>query len=392
MTQVLTAFSVEPDNPEKAVEDILGQLDLEHKLLKNTVGLLFGYVDFINSGVVKILSSKLPFDVLGCTSQGFVLHQAAEEIMLTLMVLTSDEAEFSVALSPPLTPQSDTEASITELYRQAAAPLKGDPSLMFMFPPLSHAILTNRALNALNRESGGIPLFGTVAVDIAAKIRTPQSIFNGEAWKDRIPLLLITGIRQFKFFLTALPGQNLLHQQAVVTAVEGNRIIDLDKRPAIEYLQKVGLVQGEGSLDILYAFPMEVNFHDGKPPRMLALYNINSDGSITCGASIPVGSTLYINSIGSNLVLETTSHIISRIKDEWIRHKEYGGLLIFSCFSRNMALADPSDEMTVVQNQLKDFPLPYLFLYAGGEYCPIYTENGLMSNGFHQYTIVACLF
>ncbi|MDR0388204.1 MAG: FIST C-terminal domain-containing protein [Treponema sp.] len=392
MTQVLTAFSLEPDNVEKAVEDILGQLDLEHKLLKNTVGLLFGYVDFINSGVVKALCAKLPFDVLGGTSQGLVLHQAAEEVMLTLMVLTSNEAEFSVALSRPLTPQNDTEACIVELYRQAAASLKGTPSLMFLFPPLSPAALLGRTLDALNHESGGIPFFGAVAVDMATKIRTPLSIFNGEAWEDRIPLLLISGIREFKFFLMALPRQSLLHQEAVITAAEDNRIIDLDKKPAIDYLRKVGLIQGEGSLDILYAFPLEVNFCDGKPPRIFAIYNINPDGSITCGGPVPVGSTVYIGSTNSGMVLETASHITSLIKDEWVKHKDYGGLLIFSCFSRNMALADPTDEMVAIQNHLKDFPLPYIFLYAGGEYCPLYTENGLTVNGFHQYTITACLF
>jgi hypothetical protein len=392
MTQVLTAFSLEPDNAEKAVEDILGQLDLEHKLLKNTVGLLFGYVDFINSGVVKSLCAKLPFDVLGCSSQGFVLHQAAEEVMLTLMVLTSNEAEFSAALSPPLTSQSDTEACIAALYRQAAASLKGSPSLMFLFPPLFPAVLSGRALNALNRESGGIPLFGAIAVDVSTRTRTPIAIFNGEAWEDRIPLLLISGIREFKFFCVALPGQALLPQQAVITAAEANRIITLNEKPAVDYLRKVGLIQGEGSLDIPYVFPVGVNFCDGQPPRIFVIYSINPDGSITCGGPAPVGSAIYIGSANSDMVLETASHITSLIKDELAKHKEYGGLLIFSCFSRNMTLADPSDEMAVIQNHLKDIPLPYLFLYAGGEYCPLYTETGLPVNGFHQYTITACLF
>jgi hypothetical protein len=392
MIRVLTAFSMEPDEPENVVEDIFGQLDLERNLLNNTVGLLFGYMDFINSGAVKALCSKLPFDVLGCTSQGFVLHQAAEEAMLTLMVLTSDEAEFSAALSYSLTPQADTEACITDLYRRAAAPLKGSPSLMFMYPPLSYTIMTDRVLDTLNRESGGIPLFGAISMDVTTKIRTPLSIFNGEAYEDRIPLLLITGVRKLKFFLTALPKQTYLRRSAVVTEMEGNRIIKLDDRPALNYLKKIGLVQGESSFDVMYAFPIEVNFRDGTPPRMLAIYNINPDGSITCGAPIPVGSTLCIGSIGSKLVLETAAYITNQIKSELDKEAGYCGLLISACFSRNIVLSDPAEEMTVIQNQLKDFPLPYLFLYAGGEYCPTYTETGQTVNGFYQYTIIACLF
>jgi hypothetical protein len=283
------------------------------------------------------------------------------------------------------------EACIAGLYRRAAAPLKESPSLMFMFPPPSYITQTDRVLDILNRESGGVPLFGTIAVDIATEVRTPLSIFNGEACGDRIPLLLITGVRKFKFFFMALPGQTRLRQQAVVTEAEDVRIISLNKEPAVNYLKQVGLVQGEGSLDILYAFPLEVNFHDGNPPRIFGMYHINPDGSITCGSPIPAGSTVYIGSIGSDPVLETASRITGQIKSELDQNKEYCGLLIFSCFSRTLVLPDPSDEMTIIQNRLKDFPLPYLFLYAGGEYCPVYTEKGL-TNGFHQYTIIACLF
>jgi hypothetical protein len=316
----------------------------------------------------------------------------AEEIMLTVMVLTSDEAEFSAALSDPLTPQTDMEANITELYRRAAAPLKERPSLMFIFPPLSHAILPSRLVDVLDRESGGIPLFGTMAVDIVIKIRIPLSIFNGEGWQDRIPLLLITGIRDPKFFLLALPRQDLLQQQAVVTGVEGNRITALDRGPAINFLKKIGLIQGEGFLDVLYAFPLEVDFHDGKPPRTFTIYAIEPDGSLVCGDLVPIGSTISLRSVGSDLVLETASCIVDKIRDEWAKSKNYHGLLIFSCFSRNVVLSDPAEEMTSVHERLTDFPLPYLFLYSAGEYCPIHTENGPGVNGFYQYTIIACLF
>jgi hypothetical protein len=392
MIQVLTAFSKEPDNPEKVVADILQQLDLEHKRLKNAVGLLFGYVDFVNSGAVKALCAKLPFDVLGCTSQGFALHQAAEEIMLTLMVLTGDEVEFSAVLSEPLTPQTDMEANITELYRRAAAPLQEKPSLIFMFFPMSYAVLPGPAFEALDRESGGVPLFGSVAVDIATEIRTPQTIFNGETWKDRMSLVLITGIRDFKFFLMTLPRQDVLLQHAVVTEAEDNRIIALDHGPVINYFKKIGMIQEGGLLDIPYAFPLEVDFHDGKPPRTFAIYTTNPDGSISCGGSIPVGSIISLNSIGSKLVLETASRIANQIKDEWGKSKKYHGLLIIACFSRNVALADPNEEMAAIQSELADFPLPYFFLYAGGEYCPTHTETGQLANGFYQYSIIACLF
>jgi hypothetical protein len=109
---------------------------------------------------------------------------------------------------------------------------------------------------------------------------------------------------------------------------------------------------------------------------------------MVCGGPVPVGSALRITSVKSDLVLETASYIANQVK------KEQGGngLLIFSCFSRNVVLPDSQEEMRVIETALRDFPLPFLFLYAGGEYCPRYTDSGQTVNRFHQYTIIACLF
>jgi hypothetical protein len=125
---------------------------------------------------------------------------------------------------------------------------------------------------------------------------------------------------------------------------------------------------------------------------MFAIYTIDPDGSITCGGPIPVGSAISLRSINGSLALKTASRITKQIKDEWAKSGKYHGLLIIACFSRNIALSDPMEEILIIQNELTDFPLPYLFLYAGGEYCPNPMENKQIVNEFHQYTIIACLF
>jgi hypothetical protein len=283
------------------------------------------------------------------------------------------------------------ETCIAAFYQQAAASLKGPSSMMFIFPSIRYTALSNQIFNTLDRVSGGIPLFGILSINVRNELNTPSSIFNGETYQDRIPLLLIGGIKKFKFFQTFLPEQTRFHQKAMVTAAADNRIIELDNEPAVNYLKKLGLAE-EDDLNVLYAFPAEINFHNEKPPRMFAVYNTNSDGSITCGIPVPVGATVRIGFLDSKLVLETAVSIVDQIKHELSTNKGYCGLLIFDCFNRNMALADPLEEMLVVQKQLQDFPLPYLFLYAGGEFCPGYTENGRIVNAFHQYTVIACLF
>ncbi|MDR3200113.1 MAG: FIST C-terminal domain-containing protein [Spirochaetales bacterium] len=375
---------MDPDDTVKAVESILKQLDLKHNLLKNSVGLLFCYVDFLTSGMVKELSSRLPFEVVGCTSLGFSVPGAAEEIMFILMVLTSDDVEFSTGISEPLA--QNAEERIAELYRRTAGERTAKPALVFTFPPLIHNLSGNTVVDVLDRVSGGSPIIGGVAEDAGVAIRSPQTIYNGSAYPDRLPLLLIFGDVKVRFLLDFLPGEMIFNQQAVITKAEGNRLISLDNMPAAAFMEKIGLIR-KGMIDVLYAFPISVDYHDGLEPRVFTIYNVNDDGSLTSGSSIPPGGTLRIGSVTSDLVMESAVHITELIKKGAARE----GVLIFSCFSRSLACEDPNAELKLVNKQLESFPAPYIFLYVSGEICPVYTEQKDLINRFHQYTIVVCV-
>ncbi|MDR1319781.1 MAG: hypothetical protein LBJ90_09155, partial [Treponema sp.] len=68
MIKMLTAFTEEIDDVEGSVSDLLGQLDLDRKRLANSLGIIHCFSDFVDSGVVKALSAKIPFDTVGCTT------------------------------------------------------------------------------------------------------------------------------------------------------------------------------------------------------------------------------------------------------------------------------------------------------------------------------------
>jgi hypothetical protein len=159
------------------------------------VGLLFCYLDFITSGVVRELSARLPFTAAGCTTQGIIVSGKADEIMLALMVLTSDDVEFSTGISEPL--DTDEERRILDLYQGAAkgagASRPAKPSLIFAFPPLIGSLSGNSIVGVLDRASRGTPLFGSFAIDVADTIRSPMTIYKGEAYTSRMPLILFYG-------------------------------------------------------------------------------------------------------------------------------------------------------------------------------------------------------
>ncbi|MDR1933127.1 MAG: FIST C-terminal domain-containing protein [Spirochaetales bacterium] len=386
MIRALTAYTTEPDNVDGAVHDILEQLDLEKNLLAHSTGILFCYLDFITTGVLKALCDSLPFDVTGCTSMGFAAPGAAGEIMLTLLVLTSDDIEFSAGLSEPLA--QEVKECTAELYRRVSQQQAVKPSFIFASAPLSFS--GDIVVDALDQASGGVPVFGIAAVDVEAQVRSPLVIYNGGAYPDRLALLTLTGGVKAKFFMDRLPGELHLDKQAVITSVEDNRIITLDNMPAVDCLEKIGLVEkgvaGKKLYNVMYAFPISVEYPDSRETKVFTVYGINADGSLTSGSSIPPGGTMRIGSVTSDLVLKSAAHITDLIK----KSGDCDVILIFSCFSHNLALMDSQDELKLIQEQAAGFSAPHIWAYAGGEICPRYTTEGQLTNRFFQYTIIAC--
>jgi hypothetical protein len=263
-----------------------------------------------------------------------------------------------------------------------------------VFPPFLTDITGNAIVNILDRVSGGVPMFGSAAIDIATELRSPMTIFNGDHYSDRLPMVLLRGNVHPRFFSCSLPGEIRFNQNVVITESRGNRIISIDNKPAVEFLERLGIISrgGENVLfgaEVFYAFPIVVDYHDGTQPRVFTISRIDTDGTLVSEQDIPVGGTVNIGTISGDLVIETTRHILNQISET----PEQNGLLLVSCFSRILTLQDPLEEILVVQRQLRDSSMPFLFFSSGGEVCPVYDVGGnnKLVNAFHQFTIIACV-
>ncbi|MDR2110285.1 MAG: FIST C-terminal domain-containing protein [Spirochaetaceae bacterium] len=388
MINLLTACTSDVDDTDAAIRDILEQLDIRYRLLKNTVGLLFCHLDFIKSGAVEAVYGALPFEVVGCTTLGAAVPGAMGDIVLTLTVLTSDDVEFHTRLSDPLT--EDQENRISRCYREAAAAPQIPPSLILIFIPSLYNLAGDTVVGVLNRESRGTPIFGAGALDADTKIRTPKTFYGGRAYADRMPILLLSGNLKPKFFIDSVWKHDIHSQKVLITAAEGNRIISVENMPAADYVRKIGLIPEEAQ-DLLFVFPLAIDAGGGAPLSICIIYTINDDGSLTCSANIPAGSTLRISSPGSGAILKTAKNITDAVKRENSGRPGQTPLLIFSCFSRSVAQTNPHDEMEMIQGELENTGPSYIFIYTGGEICPIYDKTGLPVNQYHNYAIISCL-
>jgi len=385
MIKVLTAYTYELDNPEKAARDILNQIDVKNGLLKNSVALLFCHMQFIKMGVTEAVCKNLPFDVVGCTSLYFALPSQSGEIMLTVTVLTSDDTEFAAGICEPLAAEN-TEDCINTLYQKTVSSLGGTPALAFAFPPTILNLTADVMTAALDRASGGLPVFGTIALDMDAHIRSPQTIYNGAAYSDRMALLLFKGPVNPRFFFLRFPESSSLVQDAVITDASGSKLISINNRPAASFLKEVGLLHDDKNA-YTHAIPLVVLDSEGANPEVVVVQDIDSQGTLICARHVLVGGILNIGAITENHILESAKTLIQEIK----KSEGGAGIFIFSCFLRTMVLGGgASAEVELIQRELSGYPGSYLYLNSGGELCPKYVRSGKTANQALQYAIIAC--
>jgi hypothetical protein len=402
MIKMLTAYTDELSDAEKAVRDIHRQLDIKNSLLKNSSALIFCYGKFIETGVMKAVCESLPFDVLGCTSQYFALSALADksavdksagagEIMLTVTVLTSDDTEFATGISEPLCAEN-AETVIQSFYRDTVASFREapspEPSLIFAFQPTMLGLCGDAMTRALDRVCGGIPVFGAVALDYDTDIRDPKTIYRGAAYGDRMALLLFKGPVKPRFFSSSIPEKYIIDQDAVITAAGGNRIISINNEPAVAFIKKLGIFQSDKQA-VNPSIPLIIEGRNGAGPLAVVMQGTAPQGELICDNLMQTGDSLNIGMVSADYVMESAASLVQDIKNS------SGGenLLMFSCFLRSILLGGShGEEIELIRKELEGFSGPYLFFDSAGEICPRYTETGETLNQISASALIACQF
>jgi len=401
MIKMLNVYTQELDDPEKAVREILQPLDIKNSLLKNSAALLFCHVKFIEAGIAEAVYKSLPFDVIGCTSLFFGTPEAEDApsidrgIILTVTVFTSDDTSFAAGVSGPLN-EKNVDECVNDLYLRAssspgAGPAAEPPALAFVFPPSMAGVPADVIVRSLDRVCKGVPLFGSVALDMGIYIQDPKTIFKntGESgiFSDRMPLLLFKGQVKPRFFHSSFPDKSILSWDAVITGAAGNRIISINNKPSLSFLKDMGFFQ-DGMHEGILVYPLVVEYPDNET-EVVIVQDISPEGQLICGRVVKAGGVLNMVAVTADTVLESVKIMAHDLKE----NGGGTGFIMFSCFLRNIVLGGSSQvEYESVCKEFEGSSGSWLFLNSGGELCPGYTENGELVNRFHQYAVIACQF
>jgi len=383
--KMLNAWTLELDEPDIAVSEILDQLDLENNALKNSIGFITCSYDYVESGIAEAVCGAVPFDVVGCTTLTNANNEEADTMLFCFTVFTADDCQFTAAVTGPL--GKDVDGAISSAVLKAAGNLEQPAKIALAFLPM-FGIGGEIMLNALDKALAGVPIFGTVGCDHdTAEYSNTHVIYNGECFRECLSFLLICGNVTPRFVVTSTSDQNLKKQQAVITSSDGCLLRMVNSMTAREYFESIGLTSGKG-VEGMSSVPFVVDYNDGSQPVARAIYGLNEDGSAVCGGIMPEGGTLYIGRMDVDDILLTAETSVKKL----LANGDTNGIIMFPCLGRNMVLAlDPMAEINAVKNSISN-SIPWHLSYSGGECCPVSGKDGELYNRFHNFTFIGFAF
>ena len=385
MIKTLTAHTTELDDEKLAIEQIVSQLGTGGSLMENTIGIVACHYEFVLSGIFKAVCEALPFEVVGTISSAQSVSNESGSLLMTLMVMTSDDVEFAKTLTPSLL--TEAEETIAKSYKTACRAEK--PALILTFAPFILQNCGDDYVNTLTEASGGVPCFGTLAVDDTLDFANCFMLSNGEHYRDKMAMVLIYGDINPKFFVANISESRMLEKSAVVTKSTGPVLMEVNERPVIDYFKDLGLVEASETQYAMSSLPFLLDYNDGTPRVSKIFVTLTPEKYAICAGAMPEGSTLYMATADKDDVMFTTGEVVDIIA------KDIGGasaLLIYSCISRSMTLASEQfKEMELVRQKVAE-KLPFMMANSGGEICPTQVSDEKAINRFHNNAFVACLF
>ena len=386
MIKTLTAYTHEVDDLEEAIASVLDQLDIEHNLLANAVGIVACHYEFFYSGAAKAICEALPFDVVGATTISQALPGISDEMMFSIMVLTSDTDTFTTCLTDKTT--GDPEGAICTAYQHVANQLKTKPSLALMYAPLVRGDSGDGYVSAFTEVSGGVACFGTLAIDDTDELAHCYMLFNGEHYNDRIGLVLIHTDATPHFFIATISESKIMKKTALITKSVGNLLMEVNGNPVDQYFSDLGLAGARAGQYDMAALPFLLDYGDGTPKVSKVFVAHTPEKYAVCAGLIPEGATMYVGVFDKEDVLYTTGKAI----DEALEVIEGASCILgFCCVARSISLGvDNMAEMELIRDKVGD-KLPFMAISSGGEICPTQISNARAINRFHNNAFIICV-
>jgi len=345
------------------------------------------HLEFIESGMLQHVCKNLPFDVAGVTTASQAVNEKADDVILTVFIMTSDDVFFKTGM---------TEALENDLYTPAKNAfdkigLSQMPNLALVFPPLPENHAGDTYVDAWESVIPGVPIFGTFSTADTADFLGGKVIHNGEIADDSMSYIFCYGNINPRFVIGTFSEKNALPYKGEITKSYGIYVEEINDIKAYKYFEERGLAKDGEHNNIFTFVPFLIDQknrtdYDGIP-ILREFVTFTKDGIAVFRGNIDEHSTFKM----LQGTFEDVIEIAEEKLDEAVAHSDINGILVFSCIARRMMVMqkDSLRELNVAREKLGD--IPFMMGYAGGEISPTSVKDGGAVNRYHDYTIITMI-
>lgn len=387
LLKTIIVHTRELDDFDAAIASINSQIENQGGLKSNSVGIIACHYEFILSDMVKAICEALPISTVGAVSVTQAVKEDADQLLLTITILTSDDVSFKTCYTTEI--DDSCIEPVENAYREALVGDSEEPALMMAFSPIYMHTSGDELSKIFNTVSGGVPCFGTFAIDETGVFEHAYTIFNGEFSKERVAMLLIYGDVQPHFFLASVSPDRVQQNSALVTKSDKQVLMEVNNKPVGEYFESFGLLD-PAKLDSfsLASITFVMDYGDGMPPVSRVFVTYTPDGYAVCAGEIPEGTSIKIGSFNKDDVIQTACKSVGEALEI---ASDKSCMLMYSCFSRSMSLgSELLAEVDAVRELIGD-QIPYMIADSGGEFCPTHIGTDRTVNRFHNNTYIICV-
>jgi hypothetical protein len=322
--------------------------------------------------------------LVGCSSAGEFSGCATGNASVSVMAIRADDILFRTGLGTGL--RNNSSGALAQVMPVFSGSDHPD------FPYRSALVLTDALAGYVDEiihemmvlTGGTYQLFGGGAAD-DAKFHKTHVFIGTEAHTDAIVVLEMLSKKPIGLGVRHgwQPGSPALR----VTEAQGNRLVSLNAAPAVEVFEEHAQATGQ-SFDRADPLPFflhnVIGIDTGNGYKLRVPLTLNDDGSISCAAEVPVGTTVHIMVANVASACEAARQA-SEAALAGLEGAGHAGSLLFDCAATRLRLGrEFGNELEAVAEALGSDN------FAGcNTYGQIARSAGQFS-GFHNCTAIVC--
>jgi len=352
--------------------------------------LMFASVAYPQDRLVKEVRSLAGNTMLaGCSSNGVITHGVADEgnFHLGIMMLASDELRFDVAIGSGL---KDRSFEVGEQLGRELAPHVGEDAQCCIV--LADGLtcnfdqLTSGMTVGLSPDTR-LPLFGGMAGD-NWQMKTTYQYANDQVVEDGVACVVMSG--PVKTAWSVNHGCMPLGEELTITKAEGNAILELDGKPALEVMREYlnpDEVKDWGkvvvNLGLGFKASEDMQDYDDYLIRFMPAKD-DTTGAVSLPTEVTVGTPVWMTRRDKQKIATGIEHIADDITAQ-LKGSPPKFVLQFDCAGRGKMVFREQEKLDLLDDlQRRVGPdVPWLGVYTYGEIGPVGKTDC-----FHNYTLV----